>query len=191
MGTPQAAAAARTEYRLALGLSLEEITAQRVMQFGRRHGSVDTPSHQEVANVGIGLEEHGRREEHVVDTDDALFIELDVIDEWRTAMKREVQRVMKIMVEVGASTDEEVHQPPFHQLDYAPAKAGRRQGARDCQRDSRVMLREEHLVGKDSTGLTEPRGVERLKPFFDEMPDVGASAGPIVSNGLARQVIGS
>ncbi len=174
-----------------LGVAFQQVAAEGVVQLGRRYRPVDSPSHEKVTHVRVRFEEYCRWEEHVVDPDDALFVELDVIDEGRSAVKREVQRVMKIVVEVGAGADQEVHQPSFHQLDHAPAKTRRGQSAGDGQRDGRVMLRQEHLVGENAAGLAESRCIEGLKPFFDEVPDVGASARSIVPNGFAGQVIGA
>ena len=161
------------------------------MQLGRRDRAVQARAHEEVANVRVGLEQHRRRKQHVVDADDAVFVQLDVVDEGRSSVQREVQRVVQIVIEVGAGADDEVDEPALHQLDHAAAKTGRRQRAGNRQRDGRVVLGQQHLVGEDAAGLTEPRGVEGLKAFVDEVPDVGAAAGPVVPDGLAAQVVGS
>src|SRR5262245_34240946 len=98
---------------------------------------------------------------------------------------------MEVVVEVGACADDEVHQPSLHQLDHAAAKPGRRQGTSYGQRNGRVVLRQEHLIRKNTARLPESRRVERLKSFFNELMDVSASTRPIVANGLSGQVTGS
>ena len=159
------------------------------MQLGRRDRSIDSPPHEEVANIGVGLEQYGRWKEHIVDANDALFVELDVVDEWRAAVKGEVQSVVKIVVEVGARADEEVNEPALHQLDHTSAKTRGRQCTGDGQRDGRVVLGQQHLVREDTAGLAKPRRIERLKTLVDQVPDVGAAARPIVANGFAREVV--
>ena len=161
------------------------------MQLGRRHRAVHARPHQEVADVGVGLEQHRRGKQHVVDPDDAVLVQLDVVDERRAAVQREVQRVVQIVIEIGAGADDEVDEPALHQLDDAAAKSGRRQRAGDRQPDRRVVLGQQHLVGEDAAGLAEPGGVERLKALVDELPDVGAAARPVVPDGLAGQVVGA
>ena len=144
---------------------------------------------QEVADVGVGLEQHRRREQHVVDPDDPLLVELDVVEERRAAVEREVQRVVQVVIEIGAGADDEVDQPAVDQLDDAAAEAGRGQRAGDGQADGRVVLGRQHLVGEDVAGLGEAAGVERLEAVVDEVPDLGAAAGPVVSDWLARQIV--
>ena len=100
-------------------------------------------------------------------------------------MQREVQRVVQIVIEVGAGADDEVDQPALHQLHDAAAEPGRRHRAGDRQRNRRVVLGQQHLVGEDAAGFAEPCGVERLKSFVDEVPDVGAAARPVVADRLA------
>jgi hypothetical protein len=55
--------------------------------------------------------------------------------------------------------------------------------------DRRVVLGQQHLVGEDAARFTEPRSVECLEALVNEMPDVGAAAGPVVPDGLAAQVV--
>ena len=72
-----------------------------------------------------------------------------------------------------------------------PPETGGRQRAGDGQRDRRVVLGQQHLVGEDAAGFAKPRGVERLKALVDQVPDVGAAAGPVVADGFAGQVVGA
>ena len=81
----------------------------------------------EIADVGVGLEQHRRRKQHVVDADDALLVELDVVEERRAAVEREVQRVVQVVIEVRAGADQEVDEAAVHELDDAAAEAGGRQ----------------------------------------------------------------
>jgi hypothetical protein len=52
-----------------------------------------------------------RGKQHVVDADDAFFVQLDVVHEGRAAVQREVQRVVQVVIEVGAGADDEVDSP--------------------------------------------------------------------------------
>jgi len=47
------------------------------------------------------------------------------------------------------------------------------------------VLRQEHLVREDPTGLAEPGGVEGLEALVDQMPDVGAATRPVIANRFA------
>ena len=190
MGTPVAAAAATTEYCSQPGLSLDQVASERVVQLGGRDRTVQAGAHEEVPDVRVGLEQHRRRKQHVVDANDAVLVQLDVVDEGRSSVQREVQRVVQIVIQIGAGADDEVDEPALHQLDHAAAQTGGRQRAGNGQPDGRVVLGQQHLVGEDATGFAEPRGVECLEPFVDEVPDVGAAAGPVVPDGLAAQMVG-
>ena len=86
-------------------------------------------------------------------------------------MQREIQRVVQVVIQVRAGTDDEIHQPAIHHLDHAAADAGRRHGTGDRQANRRVFLGIEHLVGEDAAGLGQSRGVERLKAFIDQVAD--------------------
>ena len=48
-------------------------------------------------------------------------------------MQREVQRVVQVVVQVGAGADDEVDQAALHQLDDAAAEAGRGHRAGDVR----------------------------------------------------------
>ena len=191
MGTPVAAAAATTEYCSQPGCRVDEIASERVVQLGCRDRAVQAGPHEEVPNVRIRLEQHRRRKQHVVDPNDAVLVQLDVVDEGRTSVQREVQRVVQVVIQIGAGADHEVDEPALHQLDHAAAETGRRQRAGHREPDRRVVLGQQHLVGEDATGFAEPRGVECLEAFVDEVPDVRAAARPVVPDGLAAQVVGS
>ena len=104
-------------------------------------------------------------------------------------MEREVQRVVQVVVEVGAGADHEVDQAAVHQLDDAAAETGRGQRAGDRQADGGVVLRRQHLVGEDVAGLRQPAGVEGLEAAVDELADLGAAAWPVVLDWLAFKVI--
>jgi hypothetical protein len=159
------------------------------VQLRGRHGTVHAATAKKIADVCVGLEQHCRREQDVVDPDDAFLVELDVVDEGRSAMEREVQRVVQVVIQVRAGADDEIHQPAFHQFNDAAAEARRRERAGDRQPDRGVVLRQKHLVRENPAGLTQPGCVEGLKPFVDQVPDVGAAARPVVPNGFSGQVV--
>ena len=190
-GTPAAAAAATTEYLFAAGLSADQIASERVVQLGGRDRAIQSGAHEEVTDVRIRLEQHRRWKQHVVDANDAVFVQLDVVNEGRTSVQREVQRVVQIVIEVGAGADDEIDETALHQLDHAAAQTSRRERASHRQPDGRVVFGEQHLLAEDATGFTEPRRVERLEALVDEVPDVGAAARPVVPDGLAAQMVGS
>ena len=96
---------------------------------------------------------------------------------------------MQVVVEIRAGADDEVHHPALHQLDDAPAQTGRGHCAGDRERDRRIVLGQKHLIGEYATGFTEARGVERLKPFVYQMPDIGAAAGAVIADGFAAQMM--
>ena len=75
------------------------------MELGGGDRTFELRADEEVADVGVGLEQHRRREQHVVDPDDALLVELHVVEERRAAVEREVQRVVEVVVEVRAGAD--------------------------------------------------------------------------------------
>ena len=137
------------------------------MELRGRDRLVQAGADDEVADVGVGLEQHGRGKQDVVDPDHAVLVQLDVVRERRAAAQREVQRVVQIVVQIRAGRDDEVDEPAVHHLDDAAAEPGRRHRAGHRQPDRRVVLGREHLLGEDLARLGEPPGVERLKPFVD------------------------
>jgi hypothetical protein len=105
-------------------------------------------------------------------------------------VKREVQRIVKVVVKISARTDQEVDEPSFHQLNHAATQTSWRQSSGDSQRNGGVVFRQEHLVRKNTAGLSQSRRIERLEPVVDKVMDVGAPSRPIVSNGLPGQIVG-
>ena len=126
------------------------------MELGGRHRPVQPRADEEVADVGVGLEQDGRRKEDVVDPDDAVLVQLHVVDERRAAVQREVQRVVQVVIEVGAGADDEVDQAALHHLDDAAAKPAGVIAPAIVSADRRVVLGREHLVrenrGRPPTG---------------------------------------
>ena len=58
--------------------------------------------------------------------------------------------------------------------------------------DGRVVLRQQHLVREDVTGLGQAAGVERLKPLVYQLPDLGAATRPVVADRLClTEVVGA
>ncbi len=104
-------------------------------------------------------------------------------------MQREVQRVVEVVIEIGAGADHEVDQPALHHLDDTAAEAGRRQRAGDRQPDGRVAFRREHLLGVDLAGFRQASGIERLEAVVDQVTDLGAAARPIIFDDLAAEII--
>ena len=104
-------------------------------------------------------------------------------------MQREVQRVVQVVIEVRARADEKVDESALHHLDDAApeARGGERAGNR--QGDRGVVLGQQHLVGEDAARFAEPRGVERLKSFVDQMTNVGAAPWTVVADRLAGEVL--
>jgi hypothetical protein len=172
---------------LAPRVPLEQIAAQAVMKLRGGDRFVEPGAHDEIANVGVGFEQHRCGKQHVVDSNHAVFVQLHIVQERRAAPQREVQRVVEIVIQVRARRDDEVHQPAIHQLDHAAAEAGRRHGSGNRQPDCRVALRGQHLVCEDLARLGQAAGVERLKSFVDQTPDIRAAGRPVIANGLARQ----
>ena len=157
------------------------------MELRGRHRLVQARSDDEIADVRVGFEQHRRGEEHVVDPDDAVLVQLAIVDKGRSAPQREVQRVMKIVIEVGSGRDDEIDEPAIHQLDDAPSEAGRGHGAGDGEADRGVVFGRQHLVGKDCACLRQPAGVEGLEPVIYQQAKVGAAARPVITNRLAGE----
>ena len=134
---------------LAARVALDEVEAEAVVELRGRHRLVQARTDDEVPEVGVGFKQDGRRKQHVVDADDAVLVQLDVVDERRSAVQREVQRVVQIVVEVRPGRDDEVHEPAVHQLDDAAAQPRRRHRAGNRQPDRGFVLRREHSVGED------------------------------------------
>ena len=172
---------------LAPGIPVEQIETEPIVELRRRHRLVESGPDDEVADVGVGFEQHGGREQDVVDPNHAFFVQLDVVHERRAAVQREIQRVVQVVIEVRAGGDDEVDEPAVHQLDDAAAEPGRRQRPGEGQPDRRVLVGRQHLLGVDLRGLREAAGVERLKSLVDEMADLRAALRPVVADGFAGQ----
>src|SRR4029453_915943 len=137
--------------------------------------------------VRVGLEQDGRRKEDVVDSDDPILVQLHVVHERRAAVQREVQRIVQVVIEVGAGGNDEVDEAAVHHLDDAAPHAGRGHCARDGQPDRRVVFRREHLARENLTSLGQAAGVERLEPVVNQPRDRRAALRTIVGDGLAGQ----
>src|SRR5262245_616864 len=103
----------------------------------------------EVANVRVRLQQYGRRKQDVVDPNHAVLVELDVVEERRAAAQREVQGVVKVVIQVRAGRDDEIDEPAVHQLDDAAAEPRRRERAGNSQANRRVGLWIQHLLCED------------------------------------------
>src|SRR6185436_11801846 len=109
------------------------------------------------------------------------------VEERRTAAEGEIERVMKVVIQVRAGRDDEIDQAAVHHLDDAAAEAGWRERAGDGQADRRVVRRIEHLVGENLCSFGQPAGVERLKTLVDQMTDFLAPFGTVIPDWLAGQ----
>jgi hypothetical protein len=69
----------------------------------------------------VGFEQHGRREQNIVKSNDALFARSTSLTKRRPAVQREIQRVVQ-SDEVRAGADKEVDEPALHHLDDAAAE---------------------------------------------------------------------
>jgi len=56
-----------------------DLATQQLVEFRRGDRAVQTGPDDEVADVSIGLEQHRCRKQHVVDADDAGFVELHIV----------------------------------------------------------------------------------------------------------------
>src|SRR5688572_4383446 len=106
-------------------------------------------------------------------------------------MQREVQRVVKVVIEVRTRADDEIHETAFHEFDHAAAEAGGGQRTGYREANGRLVLRREHLVRVDAARLPEPSGVEGLEAFVDQPRHVGAAARPEIPYRLAGQIAGA
>ena len=187
MGTPNLAALATTEKGAQPGRHLEQMFAERFVQLGRRHRAVELARDEKFADELVGVEQHLRGEQDVVDADDAFFVEHAVVEEGRAAAQRVVQRVVQVVVEIGAGADDEVDEAAFHQRDDAAAEAGGRERAGDGEADGGVVRLRQHLVAEDAARLAEAGGVEGLEAFVDQRAHGGAAARLVVANRFAGE----
>src|SRR5581483_1414669 len=167
--------------------AFQKIEAEAVMEFGRRGRVVEPRSDEEVSDVLVGLQQHVGREQHVVDANHAVFVQLAIVDEGRSAAQREIHRVVEVVIEVRAGRDHEVDEAAIHQLDHAAAEPGRRHRARHRQADRRVVLGGEHFLGENLARFRQPSGVERLKALVNQPTDVLAARGTVVTNRFSGQ----
>ena len=151
----------------------QQMAAEGVVELGGGNRPVEAAGDQEVADEAVGVEQHLRREQHVVDADDAFLVEHPVVHERRAAAQREVQGVVEVVIEIGAGADDEVDQPALHHRDDAAAEPGGRERPGNRQRDGGVVILLQHLVGEDAARFAQTRGVERLEPLVDQGPDGG------------------
>ena len=145
------------------------------MELRARDGAVEPRAHQELPDVGVGLEQYGGGEQHVVNANDAVLVQLDVVGERRPPVQGEVQRVVQVVVEVRAGADHEIDETAVHQLDDAAAQPGGGQCAGQREADGRVVGRIQHPVREDVACFRQPPGVERLEPFVDQRADAGVT----------------
>ena len=150
----------------------------------------DNPrSNEKVTDVRIGFEQHRRGKKHVVDPDDPLLVQLDVVEERRASVEREVQRVMQIVVQIGARADDEIDQASLYQLDGAAAETRRGSARRQPSDRSWCRARGQHFLSENLACLREPAGVERLKAAVDELANFRAAARPIITNRFSGKVV--
>jgi hypothetical protein len=168
-------------------IARHQVEAELVVELRGGHRARELRTSEEVADIGVGLEQDRRGKEDVVNTDDALFVQFHVVEKGRAAVQGEIQGVVQVVVEIGAGADDEVDQPALHQLDDAAAQPGRRQRPGDGQADGRVVLGGQHLVGVDVAGFGKAPRVDGLEAAVNQLTDVGAARRPVVSNLLALE----
>src|SRR5204862_5899180 len=117
------------------GVLLQQVESETVVELGGRDRALEARSHEEIADVGVGLEQDGRREQDVVNPDDSLLVELHVVEERGPAMELEIEGVVEVVIEIRAGADHEVDEAALHQLDDAAAETGGRERAGDGQAD--------------------------------------------------------
>ena len=147
---------------LRVDADLQQPLADQVMQFGGGHGPL-RECLEDLAQKAVGIEQHLVEEEHVVDADDARLVQIGIVELEAAAMERIVERVVNVVVEVGAGADHEVYRATLHQGDDAAADASGRHRASDGQADGDILLRVEHALGVEARRLVDAPGVIRLK----------------------------
>ena len=170
--------------RGATGPRLEQVPAKRLVQLGRRHRPFHAAADEKIADERVGVEQHLRRKQDVVDADHAFLVEHAIVEERRAAAQREVQRVVQIVIEVRAGTDDEIDEAALHHRDDAAAQARRRHRPRDGQRNGGVVPCRQHLVAEDAACLAKARGVERLEAVVDQRAHGCTAFRPVITNWL-------
>src|SRR5258706_4316650 len=138
------------------------------MQLGGRHGPLRKVL-EALAQEAIRIQQHLVTKEHVVDADDARFVQLGVTELEGAAMQRVIERMVDVVVEVGAGADNEVYRAALHQRDDATTDAGWGHCAGNRQADRHVLLGIEHAAGEEPGSLADTPGVVGLKRLVDQV----------------------
>ena len=92
----------------------------------------------------------------------------EVVEVGPALVQRQVQGVVRVVVEVRPGRDDPVDEPGLDQRDQAAhAQPGGRQGARERQPDRAIGL--EHLAGEDLADLAEPARVVAQEGLVDQV----------------------
>jgi hypothetical protein len=145
------------------------------VELRRGHLAAEGLPRDELAEEGIGVEEHLVGEDDVVDADDALLAQFRVVDERRPLVEREVQAEVGVVVEVRAGGDDPVDEAGLDERDDAgDADAGGGEGAGQGHADRDAVA--DHLLGEEAAGVAQAAAVVGEEMAVDQFLD-GESGG--------------
>ena len=97
-------------------------------------------------------------------------MECHVVQERRALVKRHVEAIVQVVVQVGSGGYYPIHEARFHQRNEAGfAQPGRRERAGEAQTDEAVAGK--HFFDEQFRGFAEPSAVVSQKSLVDEIGD--------------------
>ena len=91
-----------------------------------------------------------------------MLVELDIVDEGRPAVEREIEGVVEIVVEICSRGYDPIHESVLNQgYDAGPAQSRGRQRPRQAHADGDILS--EHLLREELAGLAKTSGVVGLE----------------------------
>src|SRR5579859_699193 len=132
------------------------------MQLGGRHRAL-REGLKDLAQEAVSVEQHLIAEEHIVDANNTRFVQFRVVELEAATMQGEVERVVDVVVEVGACADHEVDRATLHQREDRATDARRSHRSGDRQADRHVLLRVEHAARVQVSSLAQTPRVVGLK----------------------------
>ena len=146
--------------------------AQQVEVLARRVRAVVLQRQRELRAEALAARELVLRREDVVEADDAQAREPHVVAVRVALRVREAERLVDVVVEVGAGADDDIDQPVLDQVDDKRPHAGRHHRAGEAEEDRRLVA--QHRL-PDLRGDAEVARLEgRVAHALDEIGRGGA-----------------
>src|SRR5271157_4283531 len=138
------------------------------MELGRSHGAGETLVLDQLPVKRVRVQQRLVVEDDVIDADHVVLPQGVVVEVGPALVERQVQRVVGVMVEVGAGGDDPVHEPGRDQWNQAAhAQPGRSERAGDGQADGAVWFQE--LAGENLADLAQSPRVVAQEGMIDQV----------------------